>query len=237
MGFKSNNSSIKLKRKKKRKKGNKVSISHYTVNNEKKDSSEMLDYFTKIKIQNKQAIENEYNIKDNCKSASKYVGTKKKKASKNIFYSNHKYFKTTGVQKSSIGSNVNPFDNQKLYVKSKYVKNDVSISKNCIKSKNQLNIQSKIKNKSPNKYKITSLAQLFKKRSSRSKSKNKKNKSKFKQKKSKNFRITNKCNNTFTPKYSDVEGKLSSYLKASSIKPFYMSNTIRGVKYLSLIHI
>jgi hypothetical protein len=220
---------VKLKRKKKLKIGQGLSLSLYSDKKKiKKKSSEMLDYFTNINLRHKKKIQDEYNFHDPYRSPI-LKKAKNKKFIKSSTSGNKFRLKKAKRIKKELNSLNSHYPNSQS--NSYSIKNKVSIPrttnlKSNEKSYNPENYSIKM-SKSPKKYKITSLAQLLKTEAkSRTYSKNEKNSGKIKKnrKNSKNkFRITSKANKTKkseTYKGTDNQGNLSNYLKISTIKPF-----------------
>ena len=237
LGFKSNNSSIKLRRKKKLHVGQGLSLSLYSrKKNEGSREIQMADYFAKVHIKNKRKShlpQNNRNLVNkeyfeggfangqSIDPGSKYhtPGKRTKKGSA-LKRDKRTLEKNTSFK---LRQEYSGLSSQQVSVQ-----NQVSISRTSQKEKDHFFVPmhfSEGKIKTRNKFKITSLAQLLQRRvPQKTKGKDQKlkmeGKKSKKSKKSKNFRITSKLNKTAKPLYPRQDQKMGNYLQISTIKPF-----------------
>ena len=243
LGYKSHNSSIKLKRRRKAAGSQGLSLKEEPkiAGMDAKNSSKMLDYFSNIRISDAHPWHDEYNFGTTYTSPV----NSRKKIHKNM--SDIKYYNTHLQNKMGSGqynkgflewetgfpvntysnSNSNSNSNSRSGSVLKSNRNKVSISRVSGKKQN-INESSQGRTgagaRSPKKFKITSLAQLLKntpKQGAYLKNKrNKKNGPNRITKSNNRFRIKTKKINQTTPDHSRIAKNLSNYLKISTIKPF-----------------
>jgi hypothetical protein len=197
-------------------------------------STELNNYFSNVKIKtktpNQKMVNNEYDFKPfhfhhqkDIKSYTSKTPKRNKNRSQKSKKSQLKRDKRKLKNKKSV---TNKFENSISNSKQLSTNSGISIALGSqIKEKNRFQPMhySEKKPEIKNKFKITSLSQLLKRRvPAKVKDKNRKNKNPKKNhsKKKKNFRITSKLNKTANPKYKPFGEDSSEYFKVSTIKPF-----------------
>lgn len=236
LGYKSHNTSIKLKRKGLGQ-GQAHSGSLQKRPPRERDSSEMGGYFANISIVHGPEVLDEYNFQNTYTTPV----NRRKKIQKHL--SETKHYKTYAEDQSRLGGRIKK-ETSAHRQRSKAVGEEsqswsdsawfqVPFLRKHSKKEDSLVLKNFLgaKWKAPKKFKITSLAQLLQKTPKPavySKNKNNCNQTNArlgKGSKSNNlFRITSRVNKTATPKHSDLENSLAEFLKVSTISPFQLRN-------------
>lgn len=241
LGYKSHNSSIKLKRKRRNTLNQGLSLQGHLGQTRpgKNGPSEMLNYFSTIRINNSNPVHDEYNFRSTYTSPVNFRKKVHKNMSDSKDYPTHlrtkmgngPHFQEHSKWRGAFDSPAGSESRSESGSVSKSTRNKVSISRVFKKDHrmNQLSgTKSGVKSKTPKKFKITSLAQILQKTSKPTtylkNKRNQKNHLTRVTKSNNKFRIISRTVKPATPDHSTIANNLSNYLKISTIKPFEVGN-------------